>query len=106
MQRLLESRNAKVRAVDSAGAARDAIATSKPHLLVSDIGLPGEDGYALIKHVRGLKSTRRVLAVAVTAFARPEDRQRVLDSGFDEFVAKPIDPDQFIDVLVKLLKGP
>jgi CheY-like chemotaxis protein/two-component sensor histidine kinase len=105
MQRLLESRQAEVRAVDSVSAARDAIATRKPHVLISDIGLPGEDGYALIKHVRGLKSKRRMLAVAVTAFARAEDRQRVLDSGFDEHIAKPIDPDQFIGLLVRLVRA-
>jgi two-component system CheB/CheR fusion protein len=104
MQRLLESRKAEVRAVDSVGAARDAIATRNPHLLISDIGLPGEDGYALIKHVRALKSRRRMLAVAVTAFARAEDRQRVLDSGFDVHVAKPIDADQFVALLIRLVQ--
>jgi PAS domain S-box-containing protein len=106
MQRLLESRQADVRAVDSVSAARDAIATRKPHLLISDIGLPGEDGYALIKHVRALKAKRRMLAVAVTAFARVEDRQRVLDAGFDEHIAKPINPDEFIALLVRLVRAP
>jgi CheY-like chemotaxis protein len=105
MQRLLESHNAKVRAVDSVNAARDAIATRRPQVLLSDIGLPGEDGYALIKHVRTLKGPRRIATIAVTAFARPEDRQRVLDSGYQEHVAKPIDPDQLISLVAKVSRS-
>ena len=105
LQRLFEGRNAEVRAVDSVGAARDAITTRKPHVIVSDIGLPGEDGYALIKYVRGLKSRRRIGAIAVTAFARPEDRQHVLDSGFDEHIAKPVDSDQLLATISRLARN-
>ena len=55
MQRLLETHGAKVRAVDSVADARDAIKLRRPRLLVSDIGLPGEDGYALIRYVRSTR---------------------------------------------------
>jgi PAS domain S-box-containing protein len=99
MHRLLSDCQATVRAVDSVSAARDAIATRRPRVLVSDIGLPGEDGYALIRHLRSLEGAEKILAVAVTAFARQEDRNRVLEAGFDEHVAKPIDPDKLIALI-------
>jgi two-component system CheB/CheR fusion protein len=103
MRRLLESRNAQVRAVDSVAAARDVIATRRPQLLISDIGLPGEDGYALIRHLRSLPG-ERIPALAVTAFARAEDRSQVLDAGFDEHLAKPLDADRMLALAVKLLQ--
>ena len=103
MKRLLEGRNAYVRAVDSAAAARDAIATRRPQLLISDIGLPGEDGYALIRQVRSL-SGAPIVALAVTAFARAEDRQHVMAAGFDEHLSKPVDPDRLLTLAVRLLQ--
>jgi two-component system CheB/CheR fusion protein len=102
MRRLLEGRNAQVRAVDSAGAARDAITTRRPQLLISDIGLPGEDGYSLIRHVRS-QPGERIAALAVTAFARAQDRQHVLEAGFDEHLTKPLDPDCLLALVAKLL---
>jgi two-component system CheB/CheR fusion protein len=104
MRRLLETRNARVRAVDSAAAARDAISTRPPQVLISDIGLPGEDGYALIRHVRAL-SGNRIAAIAVTAFARKEDRQHVIEAGFDDHLTKPLDADALIARVVKLLQN-
>jgi CheY-like chemotaxis protein len=104
MRRLLEGRNAKVRAVDSVNAARDALTTRKPHLVISDIGLPGEDGYALIRYLRSLDSHKDVPALAVTAFVRAEDRQQVLEAGFDEHMPKPVDADRLIAVAVQLLR--
>jgi two-component system CheB/CheR fusion protein len=104
MCRLLEGRNAKVRAVDSVSAARDAISTRVPHLIISDIGLPGEDGYALIRYLRSLETAQPVPAVAVTAFVRAEDRQRVLDAGFDDHVPKPVDAERLLGVVMRLLR--
>ncbi len=104
MRRLLEGRNATVRAVDSVNAARDELATRKPHLVISDIGLPGEDGYALIRHLRSLESHKDIPALAVTAFVRADDRQQVLEAGFDEHVPKPVDADRLIAVAVQLLR--
>jgi CheY-like chemotaxis protein len=103
MCRLLEGRNARVRAVDSVNAARDALSTRVPHLLISDIGLPGEDGYALIRHLRSLDTAQPVPAIAVTAFVRAEDRQRVLEAGFDDHVPKPVDAERLIAVAMRLL---
>ncbi len=72
-----------------------------PQVLLSDIGLPGEDGYALIRHVRSLDGSKPPVAIALTAFARQEDPQRALESGFDEHIAKPVDADELIRLIAK-----
>lgn len=70
----------------------------KPDLLVSDIGMPKEDGYSLIRKLRKLKSKRaqEILAVALTAYATNEDRTRALSSGFQLHITKPIDPEALV----------
>ncbi len=74
-----------------------------PDVLVSDLAMPDEDGYALIRHLRSRPSERRLPAVAVSAHAREEDRRRALDAGYDLHIAKPIDPAQFARLIVKLV---
>jgi PAS domain S-box-containing protein len=73
--------------------AMELLSRSDPDLLVSDIGLPGQDGYELMRRVRaeGQGRVRGIPAVAVTALARDEDRKRALDSGFQRHVSKPVD---------------
>jgi CheY-like chemotaxis protein len=62
--------------------------------------MPGEDGYAFARRVRASKSAaRRVPLVAMTAYARAEDRRRVLAGGFDRHVAKPIEPEELVAAL-------
>ncbi|HEV7135141.1 MAG TPA: chemotaxis protein CheB [Steroidobacteraceae bacterium] len=107
-ERLLEQYGAQVRAVGSAAGAREAFEARRPDVIVADIGMPDEDGYALIKHLRRLEQERhsaRVPAVAATAFARSEDRQRALAAGFDEHLPKPVDPEQLVRVLVRLTRA-
>jgi CheY-like chemotaxis protein len=73
-------------------------------VLVSDIGMPGMDGYDLIRELR-LRETdsgQRLPAVAVTAFSRDEDRQRVLREGYHEHVSKPVNTARLIGVLLEL----
>jgi CheY-like chemotaxis protein len=104
--RLLETVGAQVQAVESAAAAREAYAMQRPSVIVSDIGLPGEDGYVLMQSIRSLErkeGARRVPALALTAFARKEDRARALAAGFDAHVVKPIDPDRLFRELLELL---
>jgi signal transduction histidine kinase/CheY-like chemotaxis protein len=106
--RLLERYGAQVRAVSSAASAREAFEVRRPDVIVADIGMPDEDGYVLIKHLRRLEQERhtaRVPAVAVTAFARSEDRQRALAAGFDEHLPKPVDPERLIRVLARITGG-
>ncbi len=70
----------------------------KPDLLVSDIGMPNEDGYSLIKKLRKLrlKRAKQIPAVALTAYATKEDKARTLSSGFQIHVAKPIEPESLV----------
>lgn len=94
-----------VRCSDSAAEAMKAFQEWDPDLLVSDIGMPNEDGYSLIRKVRKLKSERasRIPAVALTAYATDEDRLEALAAGFQIHVAKPIEPETFITSLASVL---
>jgi CheY-like chemotaxis protein len=96
---------AKVTAVASAAEALESITRSKPDLLVSDIGMPVEDGYALIRKVRALDPERggRIPAVALTAYGRIEDYRRALAAGYQMHVPKPVDPDKLTAVLASLV---
>jgi len=102
MQKLLQERGAKVRAVESASEAREAIEMRRPRLIISDIGLPGEDGYAFMRGVRAQDPKRQIAALAVTSFARPEDRQQALSAGFDDHLPKPVDPDKLLELAARL----
>jgi PAS domain S-box-containing protein len=78
-----------------------------PTVLVSDIAMPDEDGYALIRHVRTREAAHggHVPALAFTALARAEDRLRVLAAGFDGYVSKPVDPAQLVDAVAAAAAG-
>ena len=78
----------------SAGDAVDALSEFTPHLVLSDIAMPGRDGYAVLAEVRAHETTlgRHVPVAAVTACAHAEDRERAFAAGFDDYLAKPIDP--------------
>ncbi|MCA1580221.1 MAG: response regulator [Acidobacteria bacterium] len=103
---LLGAAGARVTEADSVRAALEIFANTPPDLLVSDIGMPGEDGYALMRAVRALpvESGGAVPALAVTAYAREEDRLRALSSGFQGHVAKPIDPDELVRQIARVWK--
>lgn len=93
--------------VESAGSAREALARIEsqcPDVLVSDIGMPGEDGYSLIRKVRALphSGAKALPAAALTAYARKEDRARALLAGFQSHVPKPIDRDELLIVVATL----
>lgn len=77
----------------------------RPDVLVSDIGMPGEDGYTLIRQVRALAPDKggRIPAIALTAYARTEDRIKALASGFQSHVPKPVEPTEFVTVLANLI---
>jgi PAS domain S-box-containing protein len=106
LKAMLEGCEAEARTVASAAEALQLLDVWAPDLLVSDIGMPGEDGYALIKRVRerGPARSGNVPAVALTAYARYEDRMRALGSGFQMHVAKPVDPAELLLVIHSLLK--
>jgi PAS domain S-box-containing protein len=87
---------------------REVGAERRPELLISDIAMPGEDGYSLIRRVRELHRERgepAMPAVALTAFASPSDRARALAAGFDAHLGKPLDPEQLRNTLQDLLRA-
>jgi len=72
-------------------------------VVLADLGLPGKDGYALVREIRATDSdVRRTQIIAVTAYARPEDRKRVLAQGFDDHVPKPADPRLVTELIARL----
>ncbi len=101
---VLGGAGAKVTLAASASAALDALAEAEFEILVSDIGMPDQDGYDLIRRLRGDASAklRQIPAVAVTAFGAPEDRRKALIAGFQEHLPKPIDLMELVQVIVGL----
>ena len=106
--RLLEQYGASVRAVDSCAAARRAVTQLRPDVIVADIAMPEEDGYSLMRGLRREereRRERRIPALAVTAFARLEDRQRALAASFDDHLPKPVDPDRLLTAVATLARS-
>ena len=77
---------------------------ARPHVLVSDIGMPNVDGYELLKRVRalGVEKAGQLPAIALTAFARSEDRTRALRAGFLVHVAKPVEPSELVATVASI----
>jgi len=99
----LELRGADVCVSASAREAVQALATFCPHVLISDVGMPVEDGYELIGRVRrGERAGRRTPAIACTGHVGPKDRGRALDAGFDVVVGKPVDLGVLCDAIAHL----
>lgn len=104
VKRFLEDCQAVVTTAASAEEALQLVESQRPDVLVSDIGMPGEDGYALIRKVRGLGAARggNVPAVALTAYARAEDRVKAVLAGFQHHVVKPVEPAELIAMVASL----
>jgi signal transduction histidine kinase/ActR/RegA family two-component response regulator len=101
---LLEERGAQIKAVSSVGDAFEAFQAWRPDVLVSDIGMPKQDGYALIRKIRRREREHggHVPAIALTAYTRVEDRLKVLSSGFQMHVPKPVDPVELVTVIASV----
>ena len=101
----LESCQAVVRTAASASQAFEVLQREHIDVLLADIAMPGEDGYALIRRLRALKADAAgIPAAALTALARDEDRQLALDAGFQLHLAKPIDTDSLVAAVASLGK--
>jgi len=100
-RRALELCGVEVRTAGSTTQALTMLEGWVPTVLVSDIAMPGEDGYALIRRLRAREAAHggHLTALAFTALARAEDRSRVLAAGFDGYVPKPADPAQLVDAV-------
>jgi CheY-like chemotaxis protein len=102
----LESEGARVMQAASVPAAMSIVLSNRLDVLVSDIGMPGEDGYDLMRRLRADGSDARELpAVAVTAFGAREDRRKALAVGFQAHLQKPFDAESLVDVVARLAAG-
>jgi CheY-like chemotaxis protein len=104
VKRVLTECGARVFVAESARAALDILLREKPDILISDIGMPDEDGYMLIRQVRALKAKQggKTPAAAVSAFARPEDRTKALRAGYQMHLAKPVGGTELTAVVASL----
>ena len=105
IKRVLEECDAHVVTAATASEALAAVEVERPDVLVSDIGMPDVDGYELLRKVRALGTARggRLPAIALTAFARSEDRTRALHAGFLVHVSKPIEPSELVATVASVV---
>lgn len=101
---MLEQHGMETVAVDSAAAALSAVRHNQPDILISDVGLPGEDGYELISKIRKLPPEQggEIPAVALTGYVSLQDRVRAFEVGYQEHLSKPVDMEKLLE-LVKIL---
>ncbi len=104
--RIIEEAGGRARSADSAAAALALIAAEPFDLLVSDVGMPGTDGFQLIRTIRKLERPEiaNLPAIALTAYARADDRKRALLMGYQAHLAKPIDPRELVAAIASLLR--
>ena len=102
---VLRAAGAEVITAASTAEALDRMAGTTPDVLLSDLGLPGEDGYTLLRRIRATNTFegRAVPAVALTAFARASDRKRALAAGFLHYIIKPVDPQELVKVILSVI---
>jgi PAS domain S-box-containing protein len=101
--RVLESAGARVLSAATAEEALDRVSNVRPDAVVADLGLPGQDGYALLARLRALYNN--IPAIAVTGYAQTNDRDRAFAAGFQEYLVKPIDPYQLVRIVASRLRS-
>lgn len=102
LKRILELEGAVVVGADSATVARRLVKEISPDVLVSDIGLPDEDGYQLMRSIRSANESSAIPALALTAFAGSEDRLKAYEAGFNLYLTKPVEPDDLVRTVLEL----
>jgi CheY-like chemotaxis protein len=104
VKRVLTECHATVFTADSAAKAHELLDSQKPHVLISDIGMPEKDGYQFIREVRARPANQsgQIPAIALTAFARSEDRTRALIAGYQVHISKPIEPQELVVTVASL----
>jgi CheY-like chemotaxis protein len=105
VKRILQECGAEVTIVASSAEAIGKLSEGQFNVLISDIGMPDDDGYALLRSVRSLAAGNGgIPAIALTAFARDEDRRRAANAGFDQHLAKPVEPAALVAAVANLAK--
>jgi CheY-like chemotaxis protein len=100
---LLELHGAQVIPTDNVTDALEVFSKERPHVVVTDIGMPDYNGYAFIAAVRKKQShLRKIPVIALTAFSTPADRDTALISGFNEYLSKPFEPEELISTIKRL----
>ncbi len=108
LRTVLDAYGAHVTVAASVSEALAALDIERPHVLISDIGMPGEDGYSLMQRLRTIESENgmaKLPAVAVTAFARDSDKAKAIDSGYQHHVPKPVEPTKLVAIVSELARG-
>jgi CheY-like chemotaxis protein len=103
VNRFLTDNNALPRAAGSAAEAESLLVTFQPDIIISDIGMPGADGYEFMRNVR--ESGVKTPAIALTAFARSEDRIRSLQAGYQAHLPKPVEPAELLTLVIRLCEA-
>ena len=104
---MFEQNGIEVRLADSAGEALEIIEKFQPHVLISDIGLPNENGYELIAKIRRLSPAQGGLtpAIALTGYVSPQDRDRAFQVGYQKHLSKPVDIDELLELVKELAEN-
>lgn len=103
LSQTLQLYGASVTSVSSAPAAMDALSNSKPDVLISDIGIPEIDGFVLIQQIREATHSSQIPAIALTAYVSEADQTQALVAGFQEHLAKPMEPAKLVRTILKVL---
>jgi CheY-like chemotaxis protein len=102
LRRVLGDSQAQVAAAPSVEAALATLGAFNPHVLISDVSMPGRDGYELIRAVRSTTSPEDLPAAALTAYSRPEDAARAREAGFQMHLSKPVEPYELVKLVAQL----
>jgi len=102
LRRVLGDSQAQVAAAASVEAALATLGAFNPHVLISDVSMPGRDGYELIRAVRSTTGPEDLPAAALTAYSRPEDAARAREAGFQMHLSKPVEPYELVKVVAQL----
>lgn len=101
---ILSDYQAQTKTATSVDEAIEVIEEWKPDIVISDIGMPGKDGYSLVSDIRNKEASMGgfLPAVALTSYAYPEDIREAIDAGFQELIRKPFEPDELVAVVARL----
>jgi CheY-like chemotaxis protein len=99
---ILVQQGARVTSATSTYEAMRAFESAEPDVMICDLGMPGRDGLEFIRYIRSHPARKAVTAVAATAYAKPEDRERALAAGFDEYLTKPVEPVDLVEIIARV----